>query len=248
MAAHTLLSLLIFIHLFGVVVALVSYTSASPLEQRLLEVLPYLKTLDFDLIHNYPSLARLHLTHSRPTDIDYSVRIDAVMPDNSTQTFLIPPPDAWPGIRQRRYQALANVMGSLAGGDDAEAILPRAVAGSILRQAGSKRGTIWITAHDLPSMDDLTVGKSDRRDPNSSVYRSGVYEATVLVGKDSVNVMKKSATGEVAPVEPAGGKPKDKAAPGREGKSGNAKSPGDMSAGSAARPLIPAFPSSEVTP
>lgn len=153
---RTLVSLLIFIHLFGVSLALLSYTAASPIEQRVLEILPYLKVLDIDPIHTYPSLARWHLTHSMPTDVDFFVEVTAVMSDGATQTVTIPPAGIWPAQRLRRYQSLANVMGTLIENEDLESLLPKAIGGSILRQAGSKRGTIRIVAHDLPSMEDFT--------------------------------------------------------------------------------------------
>jgi hypothetical protein len=204
---RTLISLLIFIHLFGVSLALLSYTAASPIEQRVLEILPYLKVLDIDPIHTYPSLARWHLTHSMPNDVDFSVEVTAVLSDGGTQTVTIPPPGLWPAQRLRRYQSLANVMGTLVENEDFESLLPKAIAGSILRQAGSKRGTIRIVAHDLPTMEDMTSSRPERRDPNNAAYRRRVYEAQVLVGKDSVNLLKTSAAGEVAPVERGGGRP-----------------------------------------
>jgi hypothetical protein len=185
---------------------LLSYTAASPLEQRVLEILPYLKVLDIDPIHSYPSLARWHLTHSMPTDVDFSVEVTAALSDGTTQTVSIPPAGVWPAQRLRRYQSLANVMGSLVENEDLESLLPKAIAGSILRQAGSTRGTIQIFSHDLPGMEDMTSSRPERRDPNNAVYRRRVYSAQVLIGKDTVNLLKTSAAGEVAPVERAKGR------------------------------------------
>jgi hypothetical protein len=205
---RTIISLLIFIHLFGVSLAMLSYTAASPVEQRILQILPYLKALDIDPIHTYPSLARWHLTHSMPTDVDYAVEVTAIKSDGGSQTINIPPPGIWPAQRLRRYQSLANVMGNFVENEEYESLLPKAVAGSILRRAGSKRGTIRIIAHDLPTMEDLQSGRPERRDANSSTYRRRVYEAQVLVGDNgAVNLLKASAAGEVAPVERRGGRP-----------------------------------------
>jgi hypothetical protein len=201
---QTFLSLLLFVHFFGIAVALSSYTMASQLQQRLLEVLPYLKTFNFDLTHTYASPAKLHLTHGSATDIDFSVEIIAHHADAESETIVIPPAGLLPPQRSRRYQALANVMGSLVGNEEVEAMLPKTVAGAILRQAGSKRGTIRIKAHYLATMDDLSSSKPERRDPLGPAFYSTVYEAQVLVSKDSVNLLKSAAVGEVAPVERSG--------------------------------------------
>lgn len=208
---QTVVSLLLFVYLFGVALAMLSYTSASPIEQRLLEVMPYLKVLDIDPVHSYPSLARWHLTHfqagdTQPVDVDFRVEITSQGEDGKEEVVTIPPPGIWPPQRLRRYQSLANVMGCVVGNEELEGLLPKAIAGSILRQAGSRRGKIRILAHDLPSMEDLDSDRPERRDPNSSAYRRVVYEAQVLVGRDSVNLLKTSAAGEVAPVERGGGR------------------------------------------
>lgn len=206
---QTVLSLLLFVYLFGVALAMLSYTNASPIEQRVLEVMPYLKVLDIDPVHTYPSLARWHLTHfqtgdTQPVDVDFTVEITVQHEGGPDETVTIPPPGIWPPQRLRRYQSLANVMGCVIGNEEFEGLLPKAIAGSILRQAGSRRGKIRIVAHDLASLEDLDSDRKERRDPNGSAYRRVVYEAQVLIGRDTVNLLKTSAAGEVAPVERGG--------------------------------------------
>ena len=198
---RTLVNLGLFIHFFGVALALVSYTAASPLESRVLEVLPYLRTLDFDLIHNYASPARLQQTHGLESDVDFSCVVTATRPDGGSTTMTLPPADVWPAQRARRYRSLINVMGSLANNPEYDSALPKAVAGSVLTQLGAKRGEIRLRAHTLITMEDFSSPRESRRDPLSAEFYRTAYEAKVLAGKDGVSLLKNVAKGEVAPVE-----------------------------------------------
>jgi hypothetical protein len=169
-----------------------------------LEVLPYLKWLDFDFTHVYPSPARLHQTHAGEDDVDFTVQVTADLKDGQKRTATIPPADIWPAARRRRYQSLANVMGSIVTSEDKkdfETSLPKAFAASVLREHGAKHGEIVITAHNLPSMENLGSSRADRNDPNAAMYFRKAYEAKLIVTKDSVALQKPSAAFEVAPVD-----------------------------------------------
>ncbi len=167
----------------------------------MLQILPYLRTLDFDLIHNYASPARLHQTHGQENDVDFSCVVTAIQPDSGSTTVTFPPADVWPGQRVQRYQALVNVMGSLASNPELDSALPKAFAASVLPQAGAKRGEVRVRSHILPTTEDFTSPRASRRDPLSADYYRTVYEAKVLVGREGVNLLKNVAKGEVAPVE-----------------------------------------------
>ena len=81
--------------------------------------------------------------------------------------------------------------------DDFTSILPKAIAGSILKQHGAAQGTIRLRAHYLPA--DRGHGRSRCRTPHAA-GRIDIYEAQVFVTGNSVELLKKSTTLEVAPV------------------------------------------------
>ncbi len=119
----------------------------------------------------------------------------------------------------RRYQALANAAGTLATGDEGDAasnILPKAIAASVLKHHEAEGGTIRVRALGLPDIDEVTSLADIERAARDNV--STVYEAQVIVGPTSVELLRKSTTLEAAPVEsrsrpPTTPRPSEQAAP-----------------------------------
>ncbi len=219
---RTVLSLLIFLHLFSLSVAVLGYGNSAQfheqfLGRRLLDVLsPYLDTLNFNLAHRYrvegsreqpiDPIARYYLTRGMHTDIDFGVEITANRQDGGATTVTVPPEGAW-GEQRRRYQALANAIGTLAGndgtagGDTAELILPKAVAGGALAELGASRGTIRCRGHLLLSPAAVASSTAGENDPFDARYYENVFDAQVLASGGRVDLLKTAAAGEVAPVE-----------------------------------------------
>lgn len=196
-------SLLLLIHLFAVAVGLLAYTSASPLERRMVRTMsPYLRTLNFDLTHVYPAVARLHLTHAAPTDVDFTITGTARLPDGKTVDWKLPRSGLIPAIRSQRDQYLANTVGGLTDreSEELEAILPRAMAAAELRRSNARSGSIKVTAHYLPELEDLGGTDASRRNPDDPSYFRDVYDADALLGPGGIDLLKKAAKGEVAPL------------------------------------------------
>ena len=197
-AVRSVVSLLLFAHLFMLVVALSSYMSPSELQQRLVRVVsPYVRTLNFDLAHPYYWSARLHWTLETRSDVDYSILVDVKRPDGPVETVLMPPADLWPHQRYLRYQAVANVAGTLAESQaPSESELPKSITASILAERGATKGTVRCQAHFLPSLENMQGGpKAGER------LTSTIYEADVILIRGAVELLKKSSAAEVAPVE-----------------------------------------------
>jgi hypothetical protein len=203
--ARTAASLLLFAHLFAVVVAVTAFTRPSFLQQRLHELFdPYLRNLHLTAYPASYPFARYQLTHALPTDVDFSCRVEYPAADGQEQSITIPQSDLQPPIRRRRYQGLFNAAGTLAedeSNEDAAGILPKAIGGSILKQHQAKQGTIRLRAHYLPEIEDMADIQSGRRDPRAN--DRDVYEAQVFVTGARVDVLRKATTLEVAPVESA---------------------------------------------
>lgn len=199
---RSLVSLLLFVHLFAVFVAVTTYTRPSGLQERLHEVFaPYLRTLHLTAFPVTHPFARYHLTHALPTDVDFTCEVDFTGP-SGPQTVTIPERPLWPRIRLRRYQALANATGALTdeeADEDLGGILPRAIAGSVLKSNGATEGTFRCRAHYLPLIEQMSEVDGGRSAPLENFRVT--YEAQVIVSGGTVELLKKSTTLEVAPIE-----------------------------------------------
>jgi hypothetical protein len=205
--ARSLASLLLFAHLFALVVAVTTYTRPSELQVRLHDLFaPYLRNLHLTAYPvSYP-FARYYLTHSLPTDVDFSCEVEFTNSDGAVEKVSIPMTGLQPLVRLRRYQAIANAAGTLAdaeANEDFNSILPKAIAGSILKRRGATQGTVKLLAHYLPQLEDMGEIAAGRREPPVTV----IYEAQVFTSGGNVELLKKSTTLEVAPVETRPAKP-----------------------------------------
>jgi hypothetical protein len=194
--------LFIFIHLFCVALALASYANSSPLESRLMQVMgPYVSTLNFDLMPNLYPTGRFYLTHAENGDVDFSIEVESTLPDGTVEKVTIPEADL-PLGQWRHYQALANAAGSMAISENVEPVLLRSIAGAILRSAGASKGLVRVRDHKLVPIELADSSDPTIRDPLDRRYYSTVYEAHVLVSPTGqVDLVKRSAAGEVAPVQ-----------------------------------------------
>jgi hypothetical protein len=197
---RTWISLLLFIHLFMVVVAILAYPSPSTLEQRLCSTLaPYLRTFNFNLNHGEYNTSKLHLTHAQDHDIDFKITATTKLPDGKQDVLVIPDPNLGRGLRYSRQLAFANVAGSLAKNEQYEAVLPKAVGASLMLQAGTKNASVMITERRLPTIEDMTAGDEQRRNLNSGNYLRRTYQGNVFRVGPKIEIIKQAATGDVAP-------------------------------------------------
>lgn len=211
---RSLVSLLLFLHLFVLFVAVTTYTRPSGLQERLHQLFaPYLRTLHLTAFPVTYPFARYHLTHALPTDVDFTCEVEFVGTDGKPETVLIPSGPLWPPIRSRRYQALANATGALSdeeADEDLAGILPRALAASVLARHGVSQGTFRVRAHYLPQIEQMAEVETGKR---PAINETVTYEAQVIVSGGTVELLKKSRTLEVAPVRP--GEPGGKNASGK---------------------------------
>jgi hypothetical protein len=202
---RTWVSLLLFAHLFAIIVAVTAYTRPSGVQDQLHAFFsPYLRALHLAVLPVTYPVARYHLTHASPSDVDFSCEVDIKKQDGSVEKITIPDLGLQPRVRYRRHQAMINAMGSLAEGEGNEelgSILPKAIAGSILKHYGASQGTIRCRAHYLPAIEAMGSIESGRREALEN-YRD-VYEAQVFASAGGIELLKKSTTLEVAPVESA---------------------------------------------
>jgi hypothetical protein len=249
---RTWVSMLLFVHLFAVVIAVTTYTRPSLLQERIHTLFqPYLRNLHLSPFPVTYPFARFHLTHGNESDIDFSIEVDVPETDGSNRTVTIPPQTLQPLVRYRRYQALANAAGTLAVGEvpsDASGVLPKAIAGSVLRRAGATGGLVRIKGFALAELDS-SAAITPYASAEPPVIRD-IYDAQVIVTPTSIELLRKAATLEVAPVEGArrsgasGPTAPAKAKPAADAKPAvDAKPPGTSQPLPTLNPALPAPPS-----
>jgi hypothetical protein len=187
---RTLLSFLLFLHLFALAVAVTSSNDrSSQLELGLRKtplLRPYLQTLFMDLPYTY------HLT-SGISDFqvnDAEMWIEVELNTRPGEPVRIPPADGLePRQRFNRAESLVRTTASLVGQPDRESVLPAAIAASLLHRHGATGGTIRIMRRNLP-LEAFTAIPSTQRT---------MYEARILLVGGQVELLKTEAASESAP-------------------------------------------------
>jgi hypothetical protein len=193
---QSLLSLLIFCHLFCVLVALSGSLMPSALQSRLLRLFsPYTQLLNFDL--NYTPM---HLTQGTLEDVDHQLEVLPAGQDENDGSAWIALPEAGPrhGERYQRYERLAAAM-ALSADRDTAGLLARSVAGNVWHQDGVKLQQVRCRKHLLQGMDAVSGGTPEQRDPASALYFREAYRVNVIVTSDGqVEVVRAEKTSQVA--------------------------------------------------
>ncbi|HVA48669.1 MAG TPA: hypothetical protein VNH11_20045 [Pirellulales bacterium] len=198
---RTLVSFLIFLHLFALGVAVLSNWNPSPLALRLRRVpfvKPYLEYLALD--QSYVPL--YGLTFGMTEDTDVVAEVDLKLSDGSEQSFSLPASTLAPRQRWRRDARLAETAADLTGENfrAVESLLPQAIASHFVAEHGAKGGTLRLRRHFQQPITAPSSSDAGERDPyDKSRYYSQVYEARIIVVGGQVQLLKSEAAAEVAP-------------------------------------------------
>jgi hypothetical protein len=214
---RNIVSLLLFVHIFCVAVALWGNFQRSSIESRLLEVLaPYLRTLNLD-----PDFTRFYLVHGSQSDDDRFFEVEIVPEDApggkaadsppaseaaSGKIVALPESGIRGGLARRRYFALSYVMGFYANPDvDNETVtgeLAKAIGGAVLREEGATRGVVRCKHHMSQPRELRRLVAGFPADPHAPQYAVTEYEADVWFDdQGQVQVNPRIAALETAAVE-----------------------------------------------
>lgn len=201
---RTIVSFLIFLHLFALAAALVATPGmSSELEQRVanLPVLrQYRQALDMNLPYTY------HLTFGgEDLDFDHQLEVDLELADGQHKVVVIPADGIWPRSRMQRYQMLAFNTAVGVGQDGIETLLPQGIASGLLEQYGATRANFRCRLH-APLGRDRILAKAD---PQAADTWRTVYEATIWKSADGqIRLLKQEAASDSAPgAAPTGAQP-----------------------------------------
>jgi len=209
---RTVVSLLLFVHLFALAIAMTSRATTvetefgpagSELLSRMRDVpflMRYLQFLELDESYNNA------WTQGGPLDSDHAIEVVLEFKDPRADqlTIRIPADRLWPPLREERYRSLALTAAALVGNSQRENILPQAIAEKLVGEHGATGGTIRIRRHfpqspqEAASLDDAVA------DPNSDRYYETVYEARILVNDGDVSLLKSESPGTAAPAATGG--------------------------------------------
>lgn len=202
---RTILSLLLVLHLFALLVALVSNDWVSVLTGRLRSVpgvRPYLQLLFMDLSYRYG------LTSADRLDVDFQLEADMTLEDGSKKTVVFPEQGVWPKERYRRYERLVHAIAErTADGNDpaGTALIVQSVAARLFSEQGARKGRatphrIRCRGHSLQAPGDVQAGDRHQQDPFDPRYYWTAYEATAWWLPDGeVELLPTEGAGDTAP-------------------------------------------------
>jgi len=206
---RSIVSLLLFIHLFCVAVVLASNFRRSALQNELVTRIfaPYTQFFDFD-----PNLTPYYYTLGRESDDDATITVDLYADADKpvaaqSQISSIKLPDGgsnWLGDR-KRYFRLAHLMAFRADqeteNEDTTSEIARSVAARLMREGQARRAVVRCTRRSSQPLDLTTLRPGYPPDrPTDPAYDATVYEADVWIDEDNqVQALKRSSRAEVAP-------------------------------------------------
>jgi hypothetical protein len=205
---RSIVSLLLFIHLFCVAVVLASNFRRSRLQADLVRVFAaYTQLLNFD-----PDLTPYYYTLGRPSDDDASLVIDLYADADKPVAAQSPMgsvrlPDGgsnWSEDR-KRYFRLAKMMAISADqdteNDDISGEIARSVAARLMRENQARRAVVRCIRRSSQPLNLSTLNPGYPADrPTDPAYDATVYEADVWFDEDDqVQALKRSSRAEVAP-------------------------------------------------
>lgn len=211
---RSLISVLLFAHLFCVFVVLGSNYRRSPLLSRLVSFFAvYTQALDFD-----PNFTPFHLTTGQTADDDHILEIEMVDGPAAGQKFSLPPLRGHWLDHRRRFMAVNNLFATQAefladerddandvSASQATAELAKAIGGYHLREHGGTHCVLKLI-HRLSQPQELEAlpATFPRDNPRAPEYHTLLYTADViLAGDGSLIATRRQSSRDVAPVKSA---------------------------------------------
>ncbi len=213
---RTGVSLLLFIHLMAVAIAMTSGVAQSPTvdgDIRYSDLLGRMRgtplVIDWlQLIAQDQSYA-FALTQGAPEDAAHTIEVELETAGDAPPAITLPAENIWPPQRRIRHREIAFWAAGLVGDDNAEALLPQAIAARLVDQHQATGGTIRIRRHYFQSPAEAQSVNPEVADPDNARYFETIYEARILVSDDEVTLLKRADLGTTAPAAGAAAEPSD---------------------------------------
>lgn len=211
--ARSLISVLLFAHLFCVLVVLSSNYRRSPLLSRLVSFFAvYTQALNFD-----PNFTPFHLTTGQTADDDHILEVEMMDGPAAGQKFSLPPFRKHWLDERRRFMSVNNLLAGQAeiladerdeaadiSAGQSTAELAKAIGGYHLRQHGGTHCVLKLV-HRLSQPQEIEAlpPTFPRDDPRAPQYHTLLYTADVILAGDGTLIAtRRQSTRDVAPVKP----------------------------------------------
>ena len=222
---RTIVSLLLFIHLFAVSLAMATDTDSGQskllrdIKRRTPGVEDYLAQFCLDRGYDY------HLMNDLPLDWEHHLEATIYFADGKSKMVSFPPSGIWPSERRQRYAQMAWNLDSFtmfAGSSDPDTaengtrdkgLLAGAVGGALLRQyakEGASRVDVKCVYHLGISPTQLVSGDLKERDPEDAQYFKTAANVSVVLDErgqpQTMDVLPALEVSPLAPPRGAGGR------------------------------------------
>lgn len=196
---RSLVSFLIFVHLFALLIGILSGEVPSQLEvamARLPGLRQYRQILGMDLPYSF------YFTRGNEPggdlDIDYKLTATLKGADGATETVEFPNADMRPHQRYHRYQALAKQLATFASETAPEPrnleLLAQAIAGGLLRAYDAQAVEIRCRGELTPPVMEEYQPEQDTRNNFKDAY-----DVRAFLADDQVELLKKEPARDTAP-------------------------------------------------
>ncbi len=196
---RSLVSFLIFVHLFALVIGVFSNEAPSQLEvalARLPGLRQYRQVLGMDLPYSFYFTRGNEL--GGELDIDYTLSATIKGADGTSETVELPNAAMWPHQRFHRYQALAKQLATFAGENSPEPqnleLVAQAIAGGLLRAYDAQAVEIRCRGELTPPVMEEYRPEQDTRDK----FRDA-YDVRAFLADGQVELLKKEPARDTAP-------------------------------------------------
>ena len=203
---RSVLSLLLFIHLTGLAIAVLATVSPVSGLRMQLGTVPIVRQY-YQLLHLFLGY-NFDLTDDAPLDSDLRLEVETNWTGASradAQKLTLPEPGLGHGLRAQHYRSLigttGSLVGELSGGDteSVEGLLPHAIAGKLLAEAGIQSGKhrVRLQMNRSLTTDEVVPGQQD---PLAPARLSTLYEADVTFSGGELILTKAASALETSPV------------------------------------------------
>ena len=208
---RTIISLVLFVHLFAVVLAIA--TNFGPLSElrgglRVNFLMRYLQLLNMDSAYNF------HYMYGDPLDFDQMIEVELGGGESEeARTVQLPESGLGNGLRRRRYEQLAQSVAEQAGNEDTEHILPGAIATHLMSEYDTSELNFRCRTHFGQSSEDAGALDPAQADPFDERYYQTMYEARIWLDDVGELQFLKSETSQSAAPATTAPRPGPRTAP-----------------------------------
>jgi hypothetical protein len=198
--ARSLVSFLIFVHLFALLVAILGNWNPSRLASNLRDRVPFVKPYVEYLAMDQSYVPLYGFNFDMEEDNDNKIEVTLKLKDGTEKSWTLPSTKAWPRQRWRHDARLVETVADMTGEDYSrfQSLVPQAIAAHfVAKQPDAVRGRIRCTRQQVQPMASLSSSDPAERDPYDKRWTRQLYDARILITRGGVKLLKSESASEV---------------------------------------------------